>query len=90
MTEAWPASREKAGFLLSVRTSVLGHFGITVFGGQGALVRVEHVFSLCDVGHLVGEVIHRRVPRLADFMPEPRASPGVGKGRVSGKGSKAP
>lgn len=57
---------------------VLGNFGVAVFGGQGSLVGIEHIFSFCDVGHLVGQVVHRGMAGLADFVPEPRTSPTKG------------
>lgn len=58
---------------------VLGYFGITVFGGQGSLVGIEHIFGFRDVGHLIGKVVRRRMARLSDFVPEPRASPAKGR-----------
>lgn len=75
-------TKKRTCFLLSVRASVLRNLGFAVFWGQGALVRVKHIFSFGNVGHLVCKVIGRRVPRLSDFVPEPRTSPVWGKGRV--------
>ena len=65
-----------------MRASVLRDLGVTVFRGQGALVGVEHIFSLGDVRHLVGKVVGRRVPWLSDLVPEPGTSPGGERHRV--------
>lgn len=63
---------------------VLGYFGITVFGGQGSLVGIEHIFGFRDVGHLIGKVVRGRMARLSDFVPEPRASPAKGRSAEPG------
>lgn len=63
---------------------VLGYFGITVFGGQGSLVGIEHIFGFRDVGHLIGKVVRGRMARLSDFVPEPRASPAKGRSTEPG------
>lgn len=75
-------TKKRTCCLLSVRASVLRNLGFTVFWGQGALVRVKYIFGFGNVGHLVRKVICRRVPRLSDFVPEPRTSPVWGKGWV--------
>lgn len=62
---------------------VLRNFGIAVFGGQGSLVGIEHIFGFCDVRHLIGQVVHRGMAGLADFMPEPRTSPTQGREKNS-------
>lgn len=74
--------RGEPSFLLLVWALVLRTLGVAVLRGERALVGVEHVLGLGDVGHLVGEVIRRGVPRLSDFVPEPRTSPGRGEGGV--------
>lgn len=66
--------------LLSVWALVLRKLGVAVFRREGALVGVKHVLGFGDVRHFVGEVVRGGVPRLSDFVPEPRASPAWERG----------